>query len=150
MKKVLLATLLLVGAVLVFVFAIINKDHALSINADDIQIVDMYQFSSDRSEAQRMEILEQPDIAAIVDGLSRIKPNPNGLPLDGNYYVRLNKKDGSTFIYVHENGEVTTSNGFLGRVDNDNVMNRLWAELDYPVENVTGDELPTDFLKGIR
>ncbi|MHA7966810.1 hypothetical protein ACX93W_22110 [Paenibacillus sp. CAU 1782] len=147
MKKVLLATLLLLGAVLVFVFAIINKNNDFSINAEDIQSVDMYQFSSDRSEVQRMEILEQSDIAAIVDGLSQIKPNPNSVPLDGNYYVRLNKKDGSTFIYVNDNGEVTTSNGFLGRVENDNIMNRLWAGLDYPVQNVTEDELPTDLLK---
>lgn len=144
MKKLLIAGALLVAAVLVFIFAVVQNGSDIKINTDNVVSAEIYQFSSDKSEIQRMKVTQGEDIDQVAMELAKIRPQAKAFPLDGNYAVQLRYDDGTTFVFVYEDGIVTTSNGVLGKVQNDNILNYLWARLDYPVENVSAEELPDE------
>ncbi|OPG99618.1 hypothetical protein B2I21_01095 [Chryseobacterium mucoviscidosis] len=91
-----------------------------------------------------INITKKKDIAHVLTKLSEIMPKDKGLSLDGDYSIIFNKNDGSRLVYMYERGILTTSTGYKGRIISDNIINRLWAGLDYPVQNVTENELPSD------
>ncbi|MBB6670497.1 hypothetical protein [Cohnella nanjingensis] len=145
MKKYYFAGMIGVVAI-VFISIWAGRDtRIVSIQPNEAVSVEFYNASSSASldsEVQVMYINEQQDIVEVFNQLSKMKPNGHARPLDGNYTFKINKTDGSNLIYVYTNGVVTTSTGFKGGVQSDNVMNRLWAMLDYPVQNLAEEELP--------
>jgi hypothetical protein len=135
-------------AIVIFLicFYVERDTSILSIKRNEVVSIEIYNASSPSSkdfEAQVMHINDQQGIADVVNNLSKIKPNDIAMPLDANYTIVFNNPDGSKLTFVYMNGVVKTSTGFVGRVQSDNIINRLWANLNYPVQNITGKELPT-------
>ncbi|MCC3375037.1 hypothetical protein [Cohnella sp. REN36] len=140
MKKYLLAGWFGAAAIAVLAFWHTEKDRGiLAIQPQDAVSVEMYQGSGTAapgSEAQAMMTIDEPPaIAEVLSRLDRIRPNDRGKPMDGDYTLNIHLADGSSLLYVYEKGYVTTSDGFRGRVESDNVLNRLWADLPYPVRD---------------
>lgn len=94
------------------------------------------------SEIQAMNVTDQADVAKVIERLNQIKPSDKAIPLDGDYTLVLRRNDGTELVYVYEKGEMRTSTGFSGQAKSDNVLNRLWASLDYPVRDMKGEGLP--------
>ncbi|MCJ8013208.1 hypothetical protein MUG84_15860 [Paenibacillus sp. KQZ6P-2] len=136
MKKYFYVGIVCIVALLIFVFVVREKS-IISIKPNEVANVEIYNSATNNSEVQVMNIIKQQDVAELLNSLRRIKPNDNAKPLDGNYSIIFNKTDGTRLIYVYDNGMVKTSTGFKGRVKSDNIINRLWAKLEYPVQNVT-------------
>ncbi|QHW32391.1 hypothetical protein GZH47_17295 [Paenibacillus rhizovicinus] len=114
-----------------------------SIEANEVVSMDIYNASGPTStdlDVQVMHVNDQREIADAADKLREIKPNDSAIPLDGNYTIIFHKSDGSKLTYAYLNGVVKTSAGFAGRVKSDNIINRLWANLNAPVQNITGEE----------
>jgi len=94
------------------------------------------------SEIQAMNVTDQADVAKVIERLNQIKPSDKAIPLDGDYTLVLRRNDGTELVYVYEKGEMRTSTGFSSQAKSDNVLNRLWASLDYPVRDMKGEGLP--------
>ncbi|MEC0240225.1 hypothetical protein P4H66_10235 [Paenibacillus dokdonensis] len=146
MKRYYLAGFICALVILLICFSVVRDQSILSTNLNEVVDVEIYNASSPASkdlEVQMMNINEQHDVADVLNQLNKIKPNESAKPLDGNYTIILNKTDGSKIMYVYVNGVVKTSTGFKGKVKSDNIINRVWANLNYPVQNMIGNELPT-------
>ncbi|MDK8193280.1 hypothetical protein QP794_24640 [Paenibacillus sp. UMB7766-LJ446] len=138
-------------AIVVFIVSLIEvRDESIvSIKPEEVVKAEIYNFvlPSNATDLQMINITEKKDIAHVLTKLSEIKPKDKGLSLDGDYSIIFNKNDGSRLVYMYERGLLTTSTGYKGRIISDNIINRLWAGLDYPVQNVTENELPSDMKK---
>ncbi|WP_340401094.1 hypothetical protein [Paenibacillus sp. FSL H8-0079] len=133
--------------VLIISVLIFREKVMISIHPDEIVSAEIYSEGIRKNEVQVMAVTRKPDVAEVIEHLSEIKPSDHSLSLDGNYIILFNKTDGTRLIYSYANGIVTTSNGFKGRTNDDNIINRLWAKLDYPVRNLTEKE--TSSLNGL-
>ncbi|MDR9745251.1 hypothetical protein [Paenibacillus taichungensis] len=135
-------------AIVVFIVSLIvvREENTISIKPDEVVNAEIYNFvlPSNEGDLQMINVTETKDIAYVLTNLSEIKSKGKGLSLDGDYSIVFNKNDGSRLVYMYESGTLTTSTGFKGRIISDNIINRLWAGLDYPIQNVTGNELPSD------
>ncbi|KOY17398.1 hypothetical protein [Paenibacillus xylanivorans] len=147
MKKRYLIFVFCIAVVLLIVSLTEVRDESIVlIKPDEVVNAEIYNFvlPSNDGDLQMINITETKDIAHVLTNLSEIKPKDEGLSLDGDYSIIFNKNDGSRLVYMYERGTLTTSTGFKGRITSDNIINRLWAGLDYPVQNVTENELPSD------
>ncbi|MED5016743.1 hypothetical protein P9847_05410 [Paenibacillus chibensis] len=144
MKKVILVgCIIALAAVFIRYFGFREKS-ILSIKPSETASVEMYNASSPASdEVQMMRFDNEQDVADVFNQVSQMKPSGNAKPLDGNYTLVFHQTDGSQLTYVYSNGVVRTSNGFEGRVQSDNILNRLWAKLHYPVQPIMETELPS-------
>lgn len=141
-------------AIVVFIVSLTEarEEITISIKPDEVVNAEIYNFvlPSNEGDLQMINVTETKDIAHVLTNLSEIKPKDKGLSLEGDYSIIFNKNDGSKLVYMYEQGTLTTSTGFKGRITSDNIINRLWASLDYPVQNVTKNELPSDLKKTKR
>jgi hypothetical protein len=145
-KRYLILGLSIAIVVLIVSLTAARDESIVSIKLEEVVKAEIYNFvlPSNSTDLQMINITEKKDIAHVLTKLSEIKPKDKGLSLDGDYSIIFNKNDGSRVLYMYERGILTTSTGYKGRIISDNIINRLWAGLDYPVQNVTENELPSD------
>jgi hypothetical protein len=145
-KRYLILGLSIVIVVFIVSLIVVREENTISIKPDEVVNAEIYNFvlPSNEGDLQMINVTDTKDIAYVLTNLSEIIPKGKGLSLDGDYSIIFNKNDGSRLVYMYESGTLTTSTGFKGRITSDNIINRLWAGLDYPVQNVTGNELPLD------
>ncbi|MBB6695037.1 hypothetical protein H7B90_26945 [Cohnella xylanilytica] len=129
------------------IYAVSEKDpRIVPVHPNEVASIEIFNASlttvPNDSEIQAMVVTESADVAKVIDRLNRIKPSDKAIPLDGDYTLVLHRNDGTELVYVYEKGEMRTSTGFSGQAKSDNVLNRLWASLDYPVRDMKGEGLP--------
>ncbi len=128
------------------IYVLSDKDpRIVPVHPNEVASIEIFNASSaapNDSEIQAMNVTDQADVAKVIDRLNQIKPSDKAIPLDGDYTLVLHRNDGTELVYVYEKGEARTSTGFSGQAKSDNVLNRLWASLDYPVRDMKGEGLP--------
>lgn len=129
------------------IFVLSDKDpRIVPVHPNEVASIEIFNASRttvpNDSEIQAMNVTDQADVAKVIERLNQIKPSDKAIPLDGDYTLVLHRNDGTELVYIYEKGEMRTSAGFSGQAKSDNVLNRLWASLDYPVRDMKGEGLP--------